>query len=174
MKHFLPAGWIRLGRAALAVAALYALAPQLGVAADPEPRVTSTASSHPGYCSVQRGSVHCHRRPGFEVHAFWDREYSAHPRAHATGAPGTAPWPLSNVLVDVERDTLLYHRKRRRLLVLNPSAAAILRLCDGTRPVHEIAVCVGEKFVGGDQSSVEGDVHRTVQELVDMGIVTRE
>lgn len=78
------------------------------------------------------------------------------------------------VLVDLERDTLLYHRERGRLLVLNPSAAAILRLCDGTRPEGEIARCMGERFPGADPSNLEGDVQRTVKELVELGVLTRE
>ncbi len=91
----------------------------------------------------------------------------------ASGNPAFRPSP-EMVLVELERDTLLYNRKRRRLLVLNPSAAAILRLCDGKRPLQQIAARLGEKFVGGDQSSLAGDVQRTVQELVDIGIVTCE
>ena len=93
--------------------------------------------------------------------------------AMASGNPTFRPSP-EMVLVDLERDTLLYNRKKRRLLVLNPSAAAILRLCDGTRPVDRIAVCLGEKFVDADPSGLEGDVQRTVQELVEIGIVTRD
>ncbi len=93
--------------------------------------------------------------------------------AMASGNPTFRPSP-EMVLVDLERDTLLYNRKKRRLLVLNPSAAAILRLCDGRRPLQQIAARLREKFVGGDQSSLAGDVQRTVQELVDIGIVTCE
>lgn len=77
------------------------------------------------------------------------------------------------VLMDLDRDTLVYQRERRRLLVLNPSAAAILRLCDGTRGEAEIARELAVAYPGVGEAAASEDVRRTVGELVDLGIVTR-
>jgi hypothetical protein len=77
------------------------------------------------------------------------------------------------VVMDLDRDTLVYQRERRRLLVLNPSAAVILKLCDGTRGEAEIAREVAAAFPGAGAEAVGQDVQRTVGELVDLGIVTR-
>jgi len=77
------------------------------------------------------------------------------------------------VVMALDRDTLVYQRERRRLLVLNPSAAAILRLCDGTRGEAEIARDLAASFPDAGAEAVGEDVERTVGELVDLGIVTR-
>ena len=74
------------------------------------------------------------------------------------------------VVMDLDRDTLVYQRERRRLLVLNPSAATILRLCDGAHGEDEIASMVGKDYPEAD---VAADVRRTVEELVDLGLVAR-
>jgi hypothetical protein len=77
------------------------------------------------------------------------------------------------VVMDLDRDTLVYQRPRKRLLLLNPSAAAILRLCDGMRGEDEIARSLAERYPGAPSEDVTADVRRTVEELVDLGLVTR-
>ena len=77
------------------------------------------------------------------------------------------------VVMDLDRDTLVYQRERRRLLVLNPSAAAILKLCDGQNGEDEIARQVGQDLPSARVEEVTADVRRTVEELIDLGLVTR-
>ncbi len=77
------------------------------------------------------------------------------------------------VLLELNNETLVYHRARSRLYVLNPSAAAILKLCNGERAEGEIARQLEQGFQGADGVDIDRDVHRTVDELVDLGIVTR-
>lgn len=77
------------------------------------------------------------------------------------------------VLLELSQETLVYHRGRSRLYVLNPSAAAILKLCNGERAEEEIARQLETGFQGGDGEDIDRDVRRTVGELVDLGIVRR-
>jgi pyrroloquinoline quinone biosynthesis protein D len=58
-----------------------------------------------------------------------------------------------------------------RGLVLNPSAAAILRLCDAQRTVAEIvASLVGS--TGGERATIAADVKTLLETLAERGLVT--
>ena len=89
----------------------------------------------------------------------------------ARGNPVFHPSP-EMVVQDLTGETLVYHRERSRLYVLNTSAAAILRLCDGERPEAEIVRQLGENFRAVGAADLTGDVHRTLTELIDLGIVS--
>ena len=93
--------------------------------------------------------------------------------AVTSGKPAFRP-SAEMVLVALDRDTLVYHRERGKLLVLNPSAAAILKLCDGTRAEEEIARRLADSYPDAGGGNLEGDVRRTVAELADLGVLTME
>lgn len=59
-----------------------------------------------------------------------------------------------------------------RGLALNPSALAILRMCDGSRSVAEIAKRLGARQVGATQEQVERDVLGFVESLAARGLLT--
>ena len=50
-------------------------------------------------------------------------------------------------------------------MVLNPTASAILELCDGSRTLAEIAHFLATELEGPPRSSIEKDVVALVQEL---------
>lgn len=68
-----------------------------------------------------------------------------------------------------QRHLLLYPE---RGLTLNPSAVAIVRLCDGERSVAEIARRIAAQHVGATQEQVEGDVLAFLESLWQRGLVT--
>lgn len=51
---------------------------------------------------------------------------------------------------------------------LNPTAVAVLELCDGKRTIEEIAVALSERYGGAD---VSGDVQELVDALAQRGLV---
>jgi coenzyme PQQ biosynthesis protein PqqD len=51
---------------------------------------------------------------------------------------------------------------------LNPTAAAVLELCDGERSVDEIASTLAERYEGSD---LQGDVQQLVEGLAEKGLV---
>jgi PqqD family protein of HPr-rel-A system len=77
------------------------------------------------------------------------------------------------VIVDLDRETIVYHRGRNQLYVLNPSAAAIFRLCDGKSGEAEIAEHLRGSFREVPATQLTDDVRRTVGELVELGLVRR-
>lgn len=77
------------------------------------------------------------------------------------------------VVQDVERDTLVYQRQRKRLVVLNRSAAEILRMCDGRHGELDIVRTLAERFPGAPEDEVTEDVRRTVEELIELGLVAQ-
>jgi pyrroloquinoline quinone biosynthesis protein D len=51
---------------------------------------------------------------------------------------------------------------------LNPTAAAVLELCDGERSIDEIAGTLGARFEGSD---LRGDVQELVEGMTQRGLV---
>lgn len=56
------------------------------------------------------------------------------------------------------------------VLVLNPTAEAILSLCDGRRTTDEIAATLAERY-GGDPVAVRTDVWNFLGELAERGLL---
>ena len=57
------------------------------------------------------------------------------------------------------------------LLVLNPTAQAVLALCDGARPVAEIIKNLAAQYAS---EAVDGDVREILRRLADKGLVVLE
>lgn len=53
-----------------------------------------------------------------------------------------------------------------RAVVLNPTASAVLDLCDGTRSVSEIAAFLAGELAGTSPTGAEADVSALVAELM--------
>jgi pyrroloquinoline quinone biosynthesis protein D len=51
---------------------------------------------------------------------------------------------------------------------LNPSAAEVLELCDGTRSLDEIVAALSARYEGAD---VRGDVHELVEAMTQKGLL---
>jgi pyrroloquinoline quinone biosynthesis protein D len=80
------------------------------------------------------------------------------------------PIPAAHVEMEVvEDEVLLYHPQHTRAVYLNPTAAAIWGLCDGSRSVREIIRIVGESYPEAD--SLSDDVLATLHQLQESGIL---
>ena len=65
-----------------------------------------------------------------------------------------------------ERHVILYPEGA---LGLNPTAVAVLELCDGKRTIEEIAAAVSQRYGGAD---VLADVENLLLSLANIGMVT--
>jgi hypothetical protein len=65
-------------------------------------------------------------------------------------------------IVEIDDEALLYEPVLEQLYYLNPSAALVLGLCDGTASVAQTAAELAEAF-GADPLVVEDDVRATVR-----------
>ena len=81
------------------------------------------------------------------------------------------PIRFADVKVEViEGELLLYHPGQTRAVYLNPPAALIWSLCDGSRQVYEIMRLIGESYPESKENLTE-DVLATLQQLSDSGVL---
>jgi len=57
-------------------------------------------------------------------------------------------------------DVVLYDAARGRLHVLNPTAAFVWELCDGSHSARDIATSIGPSFTGAAGHDTDADVNR--------------
>jgi len=80
------------------------------------------------------------------------------------------PRPARNVETEVvEGEVLLYHPQATRAVYLNPTAAVIWGLCDGTRPVREIIRLISESYPEADDLAKH--VMVTLNQLEESGVL---
>lgn len=81
------------------------------------------------------------------------------------------PTPVKGVEMEVvENEVLLYHPQQTRAVYLNPTAALVWGLCDGSRPVHEIIRILGESYPEAVAALTE-DVLGTLNQLHESGVL---
>lgn len=91
-----------------------------------------------------------------------------------TGSQGTLidniPAPAAGVEIEVvEGEVLLYHPQQTRAVYLNPTAAVLWGLCDGSRSVGEIIRVLGEGYP--DDDSLTDDVLAALNQLQESGVL---
>jgi aspartate-semialdehyde dehydrogenase len=72
--------------------------------------------------------------------------------------------------VQVEDRNFVYDERQHTIMVLNPTAAAIWSLCDGTRKIAELAEDLAGAFEM-DIGRVRSDLVATVAKLVELGLM---
>jgi pyrroloquinoline quinone biosynthesis protein D len=78
--------------------------------------------------------------------------------------------PATDVEVEiVDGEVLLYHPQQTRAVYLNPTAAVVWGLCDGSRSVREIIRLIGESYP--DAGSLTDDVLATLNQLQESGVL---
>lgn len=77
--------------------------------------------------------------------------------------------PVAEELAD-DGKIALYDTAGATLIVLNPSAAAIWRLLDGSRSVAEVIAVLVEQF-DEDVAVIQSDVAETCTKLEELGLV---
>jgi len=75
--------------------------------------------------------------------------------------------------VPLDDNVALYDEVGQLMILLNPSAAAVWELCDGTRTLDEIGHALAEAHgaTGADAAVIGDDVRLTVHKLADLGLV---
>lgn len=75
-----------------------------------------------------------------------------------SSAAGTRiPVPADFVEVEViDNEVLLYHPRQTAAVYLNPTAAVVWGLCDGTRSVAEIVALLEQSYPDADPPVAEG------------------
>ncbi len=91
-----------------------------------------------------------------------------------TGSQGTSidhiPVPVAGVEMEVvEGEVLLYHPQQTRAVYLNPTAAVVWGLCDGSRSIGDIIRVLGESYPDAD--SLTDDVLATLNQLQESGVL---
>jgi len=71
---------------------------------------------------------------------------------------------------DLGDEYLIYDRPTDQVHVLNGTAREIYLLCDGTRTVEQVVEALVEKY-GVDESTASGDTERTLEELIELGVL---
>ena len=81
------------------------------------------------------------------------------------------PTPVPGVEMEVvENEVLFYHPQQTRAVYLNPTAALVWCLCDGSRSVHEIIRILGESYPEAVATLTE-DVLGTLNQLHESGVL---
>jgi Coenzyme PQQ synthesis protein D (PqqD) len=81
------------------------------------------------------------------------------------------PQQVSGVETEiVGKEVLLYHPGATRAVYLNPTAALIWGLCDGSRPVREIVRVIGESYPEAGKGLAE-EVQATLKQLRENGVL---
>ncbi len=80
------------------------------------------------------------------------------------------PVPAAGVEMEVvEGEVLLYHPQQTRAVYLNPTAAVVWGLCDGSRSIGDIIRVLGESYPDAD--SLTDDVLATLNQLQESGVL---
>jgi len=81
------------------------------------------------------------------------------------------PKPASDVQVEtVEGEALLYHPQQSRAVYLNPAAAIVWALCDGSRSVRQIIRTIEECYPDAG-ANLTADVLVTLAQLQESGVL---
>jgi hypothetical protein len=73
----------------------------------------------------------------------------------------------------MQEEILLYDSKKDSTHLLNPTAAAIWEMCDGTRTPEEIAKEILQ-VLSADRKTVRTDVERIIREFSENGLLRSE
>lgn len=80
------------------------------------------------------------------------------------------PAPDEVLETEIDGEISLYHPGNERVVVLNETASDIWRLLDGSRTVAQVAELLSSSY-GADPVVVAADVERTVDQLVEAGML---
>lgn len=81
------------------------------------------------------------------------------------------PVPTADIEIEVvDGEVLLYHPRQTRAVYLNPTAAVVWGLCDGSRSVREIIRVIGECYPDA-VASLADDVLVTLNQLQESGVL---
>jgi hypothetical protein len=76
---------------------------------------------------------------------------------------------LLNIPVDDE--VMLHDKKQRKVYALNPVAALVWSLCDGTHTVEQIVASVKSQFSGYEPLEISSDIHNAIARFRENGLL---
>jgi len=74
-------------------------------------------------------------------------------------------------LQEFEDELLLYHPAKTATFYLNPQAALIWRMCDGSRSIADLIALLEEAYPD-QQDRIRGDVFQTIRQFVRQGALS--
>jgi hypothetical protein len=77
------------------------------------------------------------------------------------------------VVEEMNEEVLLYRPTTHKAIHLNPMAATIWKLCDGTRTVKDLVDCLGAAFPAAN-SSIAHDVQEAIDQLLREGALIEQ
>jgi hypothetical protein len=75
--------------------------------------------------------------------------------------------------LDIDGKTVVYDERGHAMFVLNPSAGAVWRACDGTRTFDDVVRELAATH-GTEPDAIAEDVRQTVDKLVSLGVLSEE
>jgi hypothetical protein len=80
--------------------------------------------------------------------------------------------PTASIVVsEIDSDVTAYDPSAERVAVLNHTASAVWRLCDGKKSIDEVVGLVALEF-GVDAGSIRADVEKLVDQLTAEGFLS--
>lgn len=84
----------------------------------------------------------------------------------------TAPRGRADLMLqEVGREGLLYDRERELIHLLNATALAVWKSCDGQRDLAAIESIIRSRFTGLDGRDVRGDIETLLMQLDERGLL---
>lgn len=75
------------------------------------------------------------------------------------------------VLQEVGQEGMLYDRAGERIHILNVTALAIWKACDGARDLNALAEMVAGRFTNVDGHDVKGDIEMLLSDFEERGLL---
>ena len=75
------------------------------------------------------------------------------------------------VLQEVGREGMLYDRAGERIHILNVTALAIWKACDGARDLDALTDLIGGRFTSTDGQDIRGDIGKLLSDFEERGLL---
>lgn len=76
--------------------------------------------------------------------------------------------------IPVDDEVMLHDQKKRKVYTLNPVAALIWSLCDGSHTADQIVASVTSQFSACEPSAIAPEIHNTLTQFKEHGLLDSE
>ncbi|MCI5217815.1 MAG: PqqD family protein [Candidatus Electrothrix sp. LOE2] len=73
--------------------------------------------------------------------------------------------------IPVDDEVMLHDQKQRKVYTLNPVAALVWSLCDGSHTADQIVASVKSQFSGYEPSAISPEIHKTITQFREYGLL---
>jgi hypothetical protein len=73
--------------------------------------------------------------------------------------------------IPVDDEVMLHDQKQRKVYTLNPVAALVWSLCDGSHTADQIVASVKSQFSGYDPLEISPEIHKTIAQFREHGLL---